>query len=93
MPATVWAYMYGNQTGGKVYGIIATFLSCSVIIVFILQRIVYPRIGYENIFCIVSGLSLISLILLLFFKEKEFVVEDNQSKQSDQEYSRLNQSF
>ena len=90
---TVWAYMYGHDTGGKVYSIIILTFTFANLTDYSLQRGVYPLIGYENIFYIVSGWSWISLILLLLFKEKEFVVRTDDYKESGISYSKLNQKI
>ena len=82
--------MYGHITGGKIYSIIILGFTFDYVMVYSLQRGLYPYIGYENIFYVLSGLSTIWAILLVFFKEKEFIVK---RQDDDLTYSKLNQSM
>ena len=85
--------MYGNHTGGRLFSLIMICLSFALVAVFLTQKVIYPYVGYENVFCIVSASSLISLILLLFFQEKKFIIEEDEHEQETKEYSRLNQQI
>lgn len=71
MTPTVWAKLYGNKTGGQVYSIVFLFFIPSPIIALILSRTLYKELGYGKILYILGGLTCLSFVLMLFFKDNK----------------------
>lgn len=66
---TILAKIYGHDVGGKVYGVFFLGLLPAGLICFGLSKFLYKSLGYGAILYILSGMSVVTLILLIFFKE------------------------
>jgi len=67
---TLHAQIYGQQMGGKVFSIFFYCFGISSLTSFVIQLYVVQELGYEPMFFILLGLSLVSFGMNLFFSEK-----------------------
>lgn len=68
MTPTICGKMYGIKTGSRIYGIVFFFLIPSGVIGLILSNTLYNYIGYGKIFYITASTSIVSFIMLMFYK-------------------------
>ena len=81
--------MYGHQTGGRIYSIMMLFFTIPNLVTYSLTKFLYHLVGYDVIFYITASTSFLSSVMLLFFKEKEYLVKENSAKQTLLEFSKL----
>ena len=86
---TLWAKMYGHQTGGRIYSIMMLFFTIPNLVTYSLTKFLYHLVGYDVIFYITASTSFLSSVMLLFFKEKEYLVKEDSAKQTLLEFSKL----
>ena len=75
MFAAETSHLFGMYAGGKIYSIMFFAIGLSSLSGFIINNWLLAKIGYLAFFMIACGLTIISLILLFFFKD-EVIVKD-----------------
>ena len=60
--------VYGLKKGAEIYGLFFSVFTFGTILQFIIVLFLQPIIGFDKIFYIMIGISLISFVLLFFFK-------------------------